>query len=79
MKINSDEDAKELIGQQVYIFSDNKLMPMVVNEVHLRKVFNAFGYVVSAIIKTAIGEFSDSDIYKDKDELIKYIDEVIDN
>jgi len=79
MTIINDEDASSLIGSQVYIFSDNKLMPMVVSEVKIEKTYSGFGVSSKATIKTAIGDFSGEDVYRDKKDLFEYINQVIDN
>jgi len=78
MVINTDEEAYNIIGQQVYVISENDLIPMVVNEVMLTKTISGLtGMTVEAEIKTALGTFKAKDMFKDKDELIEYIDRVI--
>ena len=80
MKIKTDEDAQALIGQQVYTISQNKLLPMVVNKVSLLKTFSGInGVEIHCSVETAMGTFEVDDVYKNKDELIAYIDSVIEN
>ena len=80
MIIKTDEEANALIGQQIYTIKDNQLMPMIANNVILTKTFSGIGMTeVKAKIVTALGTFSVDEIYKNKEELIAYIDKVIDS
>jgi hypothetical protein len=77
MKITSDDQAVALIGQQVYVILQNKLLPMVVNRVTLQKTFSGInGVEIKCSIDTAMGTFDADDIYKTKDELLSYIDSI---
>jgi len=64
----------------VYNISGNKLTPMVVQKAVLTKTFSGInGVEIGCDIVTALGTFPSGDIYQNKDELIAYIDSVIEN
>ena len=78
MVIKTDEDAQDIIGNQIYVISENKIMPMVVTDVIITKRFSGINATeVDAVVKTALGEYKSEDVFANKEEFIKYLDRVI--
>ena len=78
MKIENDEHAISLIGTQVYVFTDNELMPMSVNKVVINKTISGVnGIETIGSITTAIGTFDSEEVYESKEAIMEYIDSVI--
>ena len=78
MKIENEEQAIKLIGAQVYVFSENELMPMSVNKVVINKTISGVNGIDTIVnITTAIGTFEAEEIYESKEAIMEYIDSVI--